>query len=317
MTMCRKPALGVAAMLFSVGAIAQQQPPPGLQPPQPAPAGPQLLHPMFQDHAVLQRDRPIKVYGETAPGAAVTVTLGSASARGARRRPTGAGAPTLPAMAAGGPYTLTATANGETRTASDVLVGDVFFCAGQSNMAFGQRQAQGRGRRRPHRDRRADPPAQHSDQRQPDAAPDVRPHGALGGGRARRRWATFPPACYYFARELKKTVNVPVGMVVAAWGGARVRNWVSEGGLRRLGLDNDDLDMLALSRTDQQAALRRWGAKWESWWTAARPQRRSALDARLRRRVLENRAPGARAPGRCGTAPARMALSARCGCARP
>jgi sialate O-acetylesterase len=61
-------------------------------------------------------------------------------------------------------------------------------------------------------------------------------------------------------------------MVVAAWGGARVRNWVSEGALRQLGLDNDDLDMLALSRTDQQAALRRWGAKWESWWRAARPR---------------------------------------------
>ena len=46
-------------------------------------------------------------------------------------------------MTAGGPYTLTAAANGETRTASDVLVGDVFLCAGQSNMGFGQRQAQG------------------------------------------------------------------------------------------------------------------------------------------------------------------------------
>src|SRR4249920_3436105 len=93
--------------------------------PQPEPAAP-LLHPLFQDHAVLQRDRPIKVYGETAPGAAVTVLLGSASAR-ALAGSDGRWSAILPAIAAGGPYTLTATSNDETRTASDVLVGDVFF----------------------------------------------------------------------------------------------------------------------------------------------------------------------------------------------
>ena len=65
------------------------------------------------------------------------------------------------------------------------------------------------------------------------------------------------------ARELNKTATAPIGMVVAAWGGARIRNWVSEEGLRRFGLDKDDLDMLVLSRRDQQAALRRWGAKWD------------------------------------------------------
>src|SRR3954467_15280852 len=105
----------------------------------PPATGPQLLHPMFHDHAVLQRDRPIAVYGETTPAAAVTVSLGDVSAQG-RAGSDGQWRATLPAMAAGGPYTLTATANGETRSASDVLVGDVFLCAGQSNMAFAQRQ---------------------------------------------------------------------------------------------------------------------------------------------------------------------------------
>ena len=47
---------------------------------------------------------------------------------------------------------------------------------------------------------------------------------------------------------------------------------MSEEALRTLGLENDDLDILAVYRTDQQAALRRWGAKWEAWWNAARPQ---------------------------------------------
>jgi sialate O-acetylesterase len=239
---------------------AQQQAPP---------AGPQLLHPMFQDHAVLQRDRPINIYGETAPGAAVTVTLGTGTTQ-ARAGADGRWRAVLPAMPAGGPYTLVATAGSDTKSAGDVLIGDVFFCAGQSNVAFAQRQAQG-------------------------AAEDA--HAATDGTIRQLnisttasltplqtfatpvRWVVgspetvgnFSAACYYFARDLKKIVNVPVGMVVAAWGGARARNWVSEGELRRAGLDTDDLDMLALWRTDQQAALRRWGAKWENWWTSALP----------------------------------------------
>jgi sialate O-acetylesterase len=100
----------------------------------------------------------------------------------------------------------------------------------------------------------------------------------------------FSATCYYFARELKKNSNAPIGMIVAAWGGARVRNWVSESGLRQLGLDNDDLDMLAISRTDQQSALRRWAAKWESWWKKERPSDGEPVDCRLQRRVVGSRA---------------------------
>ena len=70
------------------------------------------------------------------------MTLGTASVK-ARAGADGRWSATLPALAAGGPYTLTAAANGDARTASDVLVGDVFLCAGQSNMGFGQRQSQG------------------------------------------------------------------------------------------------------------------------------------------------------------------------------
>jgi len=249
-------------MVLWTGALIAQQPPP--------PQQPQLLHPMFQDHAVLQRDRPIKVYGQSAASATVTVTLGGASAS-ARAGADGRWSATLPPMAAGGPYLLTATGNGDTTTATDVLIGDVFFCAGQSNMAFSQRQAEGAAE-----DARnaTDPQIR---QLNIATTASVTPRQTFATA---ARWVVespaavgnFSAACYYYARELKKTVHVPMGIVVAAWGGARVRNFVSESGLRRLGLDDDDLDMLALSRSDQQAASRRWGAKWESWWKAERPR---------------------------------------------
>jgi hypothetical protein len=136
MTKYRQNAFSLILLLLCVGAIIAQQPTPT------APAGPELLHPMFQDHAILQRDRPIKIYGDTAPRADVTATLGAATIS-TRAGTDGHWSGTLPAMPAGGPYTLTATANGETETANDVFIGDVFLCAGQSNMEFSQRQAQG------------------------------------------------------------------------------------------------------------------------------------------------------------------------------
>ena len=117
------------------------------------PAAAALLHATFQDHAVLQREAPIPVWGTTVPGAAVTVALerdttaGSASSATAAHvtahaGPDGQWHATLPALPAGGPYTLTASSSsGTTETARDILIGDVFLCSGQSNMEYPTRLA--------------------------------------------------------------------------------------------------------------------------------------------------------------------------------
>lgn len=86
---------------------------------------------------VLQRDRPVIVYGGAAPGVTVkTVFAGdtygpvAADANGTWRQ-------TLPATAAGGPYVLTfSSSDGGAATLDDVLFGDVHLCGGQSNMQF-------------------------------------------------------------------------------------------------------------------------------------------------------------------------------------
>ena len=68
-----------------------------------SPAGAEpLLHPMFGDHAVLQRDRPLRLYGRARPGSMVHVRLGEARAT-ARVSAGGQWNAALPAMAAGGP----------------------------------------------------------------------------------------------------------------------------------------------------------------------------------------------------------------------
>src|SRR6185437_14929485 len=83
------------------------------------PAAAALLYTTFQDHAVLQREVPIPVWGTATPGAAVTVTLTQDTTEGAKlpataaritahAGPDGRWRGTLPALPAGGPYTLNA-----------------------------------------------------------------------------------------------------------------------------------------------------------------------------------------------------------------
>ena len=71
-----------------------------------------LLHPMFADHAVLQRGQPITVYGTAKPDANVTLQLGNATAS-AHADKDGQWRATLPAMSAGGPYVLHAASGGD------------------------------------------------------------------------------------------------------------------------------------------------------------------------------------------------------------
>src|SRR5262245_14692093 len=91
-----------------------------------------LLNPVFQDHAVLQRDRPINVWGEASPRETVSVSLGSQTAS-AQADERGHWHATLPATPASGPHELAVrTQSGQVQTVSDVLVGDVWLCSGQS-----------------------------------------------------------------------------------------------------------------------------------------------------------------------------------------
>ena len=239
----------------------------GLAPAAPAlAADPPLLHAMFQDHAVLQRERPIPVYGRAAPGATVTVTLGAASAT-ARAATDGQWHATLPALPAGGPYVLEAKSGTADRIVGDVLVGDVLLCTGQSNLQLAVRAAANA----PFEIRAATDGAirQLTVATQDSLVPlesfatpvawTVGSPDTAGG---------FSASCYFLARELRKSRKVPVGMVVSAWGGSRVRDWISDAAAHRTGLFADDLAMLDLYRKDPQVAQRRWDATWEAWWHA-------------------------------------------------
>lgn len=229
-----------------------------------------LLHPMFNDHAVLQRGAPIPVYGQAAPGSRITVHLGSATAT-ARAGKDGRWHTALPAMAAGGPYTLEASDGKDNQTVKDVMLGDVFLCTGQSNMQLTVRRA---GRAEMEMARATDGDVRSltvgltaSAEKLPSFATQV-----AWSVESPQTAGDFSASCFYFARELRKAhPDVPVGLVTVAWGGTRVRGWVSAPTLRSLGYFGADMDMLALYQRDPVAASKAWDAAWEKAWHAHSP----------------------------------------------
>jgi len=227
-----------------------------------------LLGALFADHAVLQRDRPLNVYGQAPAGAEVSVTIAGASAS-AKADAKGAWSATLPAMAAGGPHTLVARSGASTQSVSDVLVGDVWLCSGQSNMewpvrstldAWSEAQLSANDRIRHVTIARAHSAAPRKDFDAPlewkAAGPTTTEH--------------FSATCYYFVRELQKTVDVPQGIISSNWGGSRIEPWMSEAALWPMPGYREQLELLGELRTNKPIAFSHWGDIWQKWWNEQR-----------------------------------------------
>jgi sialate O-acetylesterase len=180
---------------------------------------------VFGDHMVLQRDAPVRVWGQGTPGQALQVVF-----RGQRlaTRVSAAGRwqATLAAAPAGGPHEL--TVKGETTLRiGDILVGDVWLCAGQSNMEW--------------------PLAQASDgEREVAAATDAqirhlrvprRASTAPQDDIAPAPWTVASPATagdfsavgWFFARRMRAAQGVPVGLINVSWGGTHIETWTRPG----------------------------------------------------------------------------------------
>ncbi|WP_284734637.1 sialate O-acetylesterase [Sphingosinicella terrae] len=219
------------------------------------------LDPLFSDHAVLQRGRPIPVWGTADPGERITVSLGetrqSVTADGA-----GAWRAVLPAMMAGGPHRLAAVSAAGRAEAADILIGDVWLCSGQSNMemtvsqslnGYNESQSANDGQLRlltvPHLTGNA---AQASF---PAIAWQAAGRDSVGG---------FSAACYYMVKDLRRSERVPIGAIASSWGGTPIRAWMDDAGVAAT--LPDDYRQLELFRRDPATANRAFGEQWSAWW---------------------------------------------------
>ena len=200
--------------------------------------GKPLLHPMFADHAVLQRDAKVPVWGWAAPGTRLTVSFAGQETN-AIAGTDGKWMLFLDPMAAcADSRTLKVQSNISDLNCeiSDVLVGDVWLCSGQSNMEMGIGMC-----KVSNEIAAADFPRIRllTVPKKIAYAPELtlqcawlpcNPTTVTQGG-----WGGFSAAGYFFGRDLHRELDIPVGLIETCWGGTVCEAWTSREALAPLG----------------------------------------------------------------------------------
>lgn len=189
-------------------------------------------------HGVLQRDRPLHIWGWSDPASCVRVSFHDQTKQGCADR-LGVWSVYLDPEAAGGPYVLTVTTTGApatTLTVDDLLVGDVWFASGQSNMEIPLKGYA--------------PDTQIKDGAKEIAAathPRIRllrlttTASSYPLDDIATTWTMCTPetakdfsaVAYFFGREIEEREKVPVGLIDSTWGGTPIESWISLGAIGR------------------------------------------------------------------------------------
>ena len=223
-----------------------------------------LMHPLFQDHAVLQRGEPIRVWGWARPGERVTLQLDGGPSHTARADSAGAWRVSLSPLGAGGPHTIAVRAGERTQVVTDVLAGDVFVCSGQSNMEFPTRLATNSEAllREPSNPQIHLFNVSRRIAAEPRASFEASDHWVVDNPEAA---GGFSAVCYLFGRALQRSQHIPIGLIHASWGGTPIEAWMSEAALRGAGRAAE-LELAAAYARDPDAAEARFTEQMRQWW---------------------------------------------------
>jgi len=178
---------------------------------------------VFSDHMVLQRGREIHVWGNADAGETVAVSLAGQSANTTTE---GAGkwSVRLPALSAGGPFTMVIRGKKEI-TIKDVMIGDVWIASGQSNMTFSLGGSEGAEAEVPKANypqiRLFTVPKRIALSPQENTLPA---HWQICTPDAAKE---FSAVAYFFARDIHRHENVPIGMIESAWPGTSIQEWIA------------------------------------------------------------------------------------------
>jgi sialate O-acetylesterase len=182
---------------------------------------------LVSDGMVLQRDIPVHIWGWANPGEKVNILFKGKKIK-TLTDPQGHWSSTLPATPAGGPYEIQINEV----SLKDVLFGDVWLCAGQSNMVINMERVKEKysadiaSAHNPHIRNFFIPTAVSKanvlDQLPPSSWLPVNPENVLKMG----------AVSYFFAREVYAKYHVPIGIINASVGGTPIESWISEDGLK-------------------------------------------------------------------------------------
>lgn len=186
---------------------------------------------LVSDGMVLQRDANIKIWGWAAPNEAISINFINVNYQ-ATANSTGNWELQLSNLTAGGPYTMTLTAS-NTITINDILIGDVWLCSGQSNMALAMSNVASTyptdvSNSTNDRIRNFNVPREYEFNS---------PKTDLTDGAWMKANPTnvlkFSAAAYFFAKELyARNPSVPIGLIHSSYGGTPIHAWMSEKALK-------------------------------------------------------------------------------------
>lgn len=185
---------------------------------------------IFSDHAVLQQETILPVWGWDEPGQEVTVVL-AGQRRITQAGPGGKWLVKFDPLPAGGPHTLTVYGSGRLDR-QDLLVGDVWICAGGEGMALPMREIPDAAR--------------HVQQA---AWPKIRLFTVPRATANVTQWDTqsfwkycspenaadFSAVGYFLAKDLHNALQIPVGVIDASWANSQIQSWLPRSALRGSG----------------------------------------------------------------------------------
>jgi len=221
--------------------------------------------PAFSDHMVLQAGRPLWISGHAAPGRPVTITLAETS-RTATADATGNWGidwPALPPTRTDLGAMLVATSEGASCQISDVLIGEVWLCSGQSNMRF----ALGRHEVRPD----LNTPQLFPTELAAAHHPRIRLLNVSGGTPAQRRWgicdpssaAEFSAVGYFFGQALAPLLDgEPVGLIDLGKGAEPIRGFISRQTIAANPVLRGSIAQLPPSRLDPSGEVFEQDLRW-------------------------------------------------------
>jgi len=184
------------------------------------------------DNMVLQQETDAALWGTAKPGATVTIktTWSKAKTTVKADSQTGKWMARVATPKAGGPYSITFS-DGEKLTVENVMVGEVFFCSGQSNMEMpmkGYSSQPALGATELIANAKASRPIRICNVKQASAyevADTVKAEWKENDGKT---VANTSATAYFFADALQSALDVPVGIIVSCWGGSTIETWIKK-----------------------------------------------------------------------------------------
>lgn len=261
------------------------------------------LAPLFTSGAVLQRDKPIPVWGQAAPGEKIVLTFGLQK-REATADAAGRWIVFLDAVPASNEGIPLIVSGKNVIVIPDVVVGEVWLCSGQSNMEFTLEARPGWQATTRVKDADAEiaaanfPLIRHVRIEQAVAEKPAAEVPTSGWRRATpEHVGGFTAVGYFFARDVHRKLGVPIGLVHASWGGTPIESWLSPVVLgsdpRFIGIAGWWAQILG-EYESRKAARAEWDTQHAAAESAARKQGPAAHAAFLRKHP---RPPRERGPG--------------------